>query len=48
MAHDDSLCTVGLGERSDLDMALLGVRNGKHAGVLRVESAQAIWIVARV
>ena len=48
MAHDDSLCTVRLGERSDLDMALLGVRDGEHAGVLGVESAQAVWIVARV
>ena len=48
MAHDDSLCTVGLGERSDLDMALLGVRDGEHAGVLGVEGAQAVRIVARV
>ena len=48
MAHDDGLCTVGLGERSDLDVALLRVRDGEHARVLRVEGAQAVWIVARI
>ena len=48
MAHNDSLCSVGLGERSDLDVALLSVRDSEHARVLGVEGAQAVWIVARV
>ena len=48
MAHDDGLRAVGFRERSDLDVALLGVRDGEHAGVLGVEGAEAVWIVARV
>ena len=48
MAHDDGLGAIGFGERSDFDVAFLSVRDGEHAGVLGVEGAQAVRIVARV
>ena len=39
MAHDHRLGPIWLRERSDFDVAFLGVGDGEHAGVLRVESA---------
>ena len=48
MAHDDGFGAVGLSEGSDFDVAFLGMRDGEHAGVLGVEGAEAVRIIARV
>ena len=47
MAHNDGLGPC-VREGSHLHVSLLCVGNGEHAGVLRVQCAQAIRIVARV
>ena len=47
MTHDDGFSSC-VRKRSHLDTSLLCMGDGEHAGVFRVERAQAIGVVARV